>query len=446
MEKTERTTNNVILIYLLRYIDANTGKRSDTAHHFIYNLEDKKHNLQVLTNSRVVRVIFEDSRAVGVECATRKDFKDNNIGAQGTTNRNKVVYASRLVVLSSGAFGSPAILERSGIGSEEILKRVDIPQIVDLPGVGENYKGKVVILAKLLIHCANSLIDHNLCTSAYFASEDSDCLDEIFTGKEDAIRPYLPLPTSSVDAGVKLRPITPEDFEELGPSFKNVWNTNFDGLIVDPPGTKTFGIIFGLMYPRAVGYTHVTSGNNPWAPLKFKHGFLEDLSDVAVLRWCYKRGRELARRMKSFRGEILARHPKFSSSSETVALKNNDANPVSLIRTASGPIRTDSRSIVYSSEDNKAIDDYLGTCAMKPRADGGVVDSRLNVYGVQNLKVADMSIAPSNVGANTYNTALIIGSVNFPAESTDVHLNPNMNQREKAFLIIAEDLGIDVSD
>lgn len=35
---------------------------------------------------------------------------------------------------------------------------------------------------------------------------------------------------------------------------------------------------------------------------------------------------------------------------------------------------------------------------MKPEADHGVVDARLNVYGVTNLKVADMSIAPLNVG------------------------------------------------
>jgi alcohol oxidase len=35
---------------------------------------------------------------------------------------------------------------------------------------------------------------------------------------------------------------------------------------------------------------------------------------------------------------------------------------------------------------------------MKPEADQGVVDARLNVYGVTNLKVADMSIVPKNVG------------------------------------------------
>ena len=80
---------------------------------------------------------------------------------------------------------------------------------------------------------------------------------------------------------------------------------------------------------------------------------------------------------------------------------------------------------------------------MKPREQGGVVDERLNVYGVLNLKIAgtyptiaknlihiwtfffsfsDCSIAPSNVGANTYNTAIAIG--------------------EKAAVIIAEELGI----
>jgi len=76
---------------------------------------------------------------------------------------------------------------------------------------------------------------------------------------------------------------------------------------------------------------------------------------------------------------------------------------------------------------------------MKPRDQGGVVDERLNVYGVENLKVAgicfrlsselqninvsiDMSIIPENVGANTYNTAIAIG--------------------EKAAVIIAQDLGI----
>ena len=48
--------------------------------------------------------------------------------------------SSRLVVVSAGAMGSPAILERSGIGATDILARANVPQILDLPGVGENYR------------------------------------------------------------------------------------------------------------------------------------------------------------------------------------------------------------------------------------------------------------------------------------------------------------------
>ena len=49
--------------------------------------------------------------------------------------------ASRLVVLSAGAFGSSSILERSGIGSKDVLTRNNVEQLVDLPGVGEHYMG-----------------------------------------------------------------------------------------------------------------------------------------------------------------------------------------------------------------------------------------------------------------------------------------------------------------
>jgi alcohol oxidase len=39
---------------------------------------------------------------------------------------------------------------------------------------------------------------------------------------------------------------------------------------------------------------------------------------------------------------------------------------------------------------------------MKPREKGGVVDSKLNVYGTKGLKVADLSLCPDNLGTNTY--------------------------------------------
>ena len=144
----------VFIIISTRYIDIETGRRSDAAHHYIYN-QDRNKNLKILVRHLVVRVIFEyafiffdliiltyydfnhcsDTRAVGIE------YVDDTIGKAKGPSEPLVARASRLVVLSAGAFGSPAILERSGIGSNDLLTRNNIQQLVDLPGVGEHYMG-----------------------------------------------------------------------------------------------------------------------------------------------------------------------------------------------------------------------------------------------------------------------------------------------------------------
>jgi alcohol oxidase len=78
---------------------------------------------------------IRDQRAVGLEY--RNDPRTNPDGDSGI----HVIRASRMVVVSAGAFGSPAILERSGIGAKTVLGKNSVEQVVDLPGVGENYQG-----------------------------------------------------------------------------------------------------------------------------------------------------------------------------------------------------------------------------------------------------------------------------------------------------------------
>uniref|UniRef100_A0A0W0EUT2 Glucose-methanol-choline oxidoreductase N-terminal domain-containing protein n=1 Tax=Moniliophthora roreri TaxID=221103 RepID=A0A0W0EUT2_MONRR len=133
-----------------KYIDAVLGKRSDAAHRYIYN-QDHNKNLEVKDQ-------LDGNRAVGVE------YTDNEVGRdRGMASVHNVI-ADHLVILSAGAFGSPVILERSGIGSKELLQKLDIPVLVDLPGVGENDN------------------DHNLVFSGYYCSSDADTIDDIFRG------------------------------------------------------------------------------------------------------------------------------------------------------------------------------------------------------------------------------------------------------------------------
>jgi alcohol oxidase len=105
--------------------------------------------------------------------------------------------------------------------------------------------------------------------------------------------------------------------------------------------------------------------------------------------------------------ELAAGHPKFPEGSKVACAEIEE--PLSNVQ-----------SLVYSQEDDAAIEQWLrenvnttwhslGTCKMAPREQDGVVDARLNVHGVSGLKIADLSIPPENVGANTNNTALVIG-------------------------------------
>jgi alcohol oxidase len=111
-----------------------------------------------------------------------------------------------------------------------------------------------------------------------------------------------------------------------------------------------------------------------------------------------------------YRGELAIGHPKFSKDSQA-AVSSSESSPV----TQEGAVE----DIQYTAEDDKAIEQHLrenigttwhslGTCPMKSRDEGGVVDTNLNVYGTTGLKVIDLSIPPKNVGANTQITAYTI--------------------------------------
>jgi alcohol oxidase len=80
----------------------------------------------------------------------------------------KTVKANKLVVVTAGALGSPLILERSGVGNAEMLKKIGVPVVANVPGVGEAYQ------------------DHHLLLYPYKTSlPDGDTLDVILAGRKD---------------------------------------------------------------------------------------------------------------------------------------------------------------------------------------------------------------------------------------------------------------------
>ena len=79
--------------------------------------------------------LFSENRATGVAYTLNPLL--NPDGPRDT----HIVRATKLVLVSAGAFGSPGILERSGIGAKDVLSQAGVKQRVDLPGVGKDYQG-----------------------------------------------------------------------------------------------------------------------------------------------------------------------------------------------------------------------------------------------------------------------------------------------------------------
>jgi choline dehydrogenase-like flavoprotein len=407
----------------LQYVSPN-GERQGVANKYIMpRLEDENHSgLHVVVSTRVEKVLFdENKRAVGVVCR-----------ATSEGSKPREVKAKRQVVLSAGTFGSPTILQRSGIGSAELLNKAGVPLVVENSGVGENFQ------------------EHLLNLTAYHSDlKPEETMDALHLGKYDvpaAIANNDPfLGWTGMDTICQIRP-TDDEVAALGDDFKEkfskYWGSEPNKVMgalcalnsYDPPfhianmikfppsnhiyrypgvippelqGQQYFGTTAFATYPFSRGYIHIT-GPNDTDPIDFKTGFFEDEGnfDIKTMRYLYKTQREIVRRMALYRGEVAILHPAFPAGSSAGV--------------HSGPLTGDIKNLEYTKKDDDAIDEWvrktvgtawhgIGSCKMGRREKGGVVDGDLNIYGVEGLKVADLSIVGGNVAANTSSTALMIG-------------------------------------
>ena len=97
---------------------------------YLYPVMDRP-NLTVLSQALVLRLVFESSRAVGVD-----------VSYDGEVHRLR---ASVETIVSMGAINTPKLLMQSGVGDEAELKRFGIPVVQHLPGVGKNFQDHVLV-------------------------------------------------------------------------------------------------------------------------------------------------------------------------------------------------------------------------------------------------------------------------------------------------------------
>jgi choline dehydrogenase-like flavoprotein len=305
-------------------------------------------NLHVATHALGARVVFEGRRAVGVDY-----IQDNEL---------RRAHASREVVLCGGAINSPQLLLLSGIGPAEHLRALEIPVIVDLPGVGQN------------------LQDHIDIAVAYTCTEPIS-VGVVYAAAELEYRYFRKgsLASNGPEAGgfLKTRPGLPAP--DLQFHFSPGWSVGFGA---ERPAGHGFAIWPALVLPESRGYLRLRSPD-PMTPPLIQPNYLACDADMEVLVEGVKVARRLAatKAFAAFRG---------------AAIKPDDS------------IQSDEAIRAYVRANAGTVYHPAGTCKMG--ADGlAVVDAQLRVHGVERLRVADASIMPTVINGNTNAPAIMIG-------------------------------------
>ncbi|KAL8369878.1 hypothetical protein RB595_000299 [Gaeumannomyces hyphopodioides] len=378
-----------------RSIDARTWTRSTSASAY---LPLAGPGLKVQANSPVAKVDLR-RRNAGPHSKDRESLFE----ATGVTLADGTkLHARREVVLSAGAFHSPALLEASGVGQAGVLAAAGVPQLLELPGVGENLQDHIRVNNVYQLAEGFKSLDELRYNATYAAEQlalyragQQSALREpgsaiVFAtwaqaadGPQRAARLAALADEAAASASasvvVKKKAAMIKAADPTNPELEGIWSDSYSGAKGYPqPGTPLYGrdffsLLSGVMQPLSVGSVHLQPGQpSPTRPaIDFRY-FSARYDLAAVV--------EGARWMRRVAGTQPLQ-------SGVVA----EAEPgLDLL----GPDATDAQWEAWARQTMSSIFHPAGSCAMLPRRDGGVVDPALKVYGTANLRVVDASVMP----------------------------------------------------
>lgn len=324
------------------------GQR-ETAKTAFLDKASRRANLTIRTNTLVDRILFEETRAIGVLATDKTTF-----------------FAKREVIVTAGALASPAILQRSGIGDAGRLSELGIPVIADLHEVGRNlfeHRGLVI----------------------QWKAKDSESQNRELKGARlllNAIRYFLTrrgtLTAAAYELGAWFRLdggqgpldsqflLAPYTFDYAAPKLK----------VEDHGG---FNICLYPLRPSARGSVSIESAD-PAALPAIVPAFASDGNDIEHVIALIRKARE------------------FVAQSPLKDLIFEETRPGSQFQT-DAEIREAHRRLGFANYHAS------GTCRMG-KDDNSVVDPRLRVRGTTGLRVADTAIFPFMLAGNTQAPAM----------------------------------------
>lgn len=361
------------------------GFRHSVAKAFLDPIKNRK-NLHTLTLAHVAKILInpKTKTAYGVEYIRK--------------GKKHTVYAKKEVILSAGAFNSPQILMLSGIGPRDHLNELRIPVLQDL-AVGKNLHDHLTFVALtfkinsslsylpanvLTLHSINNWLNHG--KGPYTSLGGVEGIGYIKTNVSRVPFDYPDIELIFVGGALQ------SDFGIVNYKTMNIRDDIYDTVWRPIEGVPSWTIFPMLLHPVSTGYLKLRS-KNPFDHPLFYGNYLSDPEEqdldtlVASIRFIIKLSET-----KVFR--------KFGSTLHDTPIPGCEEHKFNSDEYWKCAVRTLSITLHHQ----------VGTCKMGPSSDPtAVVNNKLQVYGISNLRVADTSIIPFAITAHTNAPSIMIG-------------------------------------
>ena len=314
----------------------------------------KRPNLRVVTGALVDRLRIEGTHVRGIEflLGNERHFAESRVET----------------VLAAGSIGSPAILQRSGVGDAAMLGALGIPVTQNLPGVGSNLQDHLQLRSIFKISGIRSL---NLLANSWWG--------QAMMGLEYAWRRGGPLSMAPSQLGVFTRSDPSQATSNLEYHVQPLSLDKFGDPLHRFPA---FTASVCNLRPSSRGEVRISSSQPQDAPL-IAPRYLSTDEDRRIAADALR----LTRRIVA-QPALAPYHPQ-----EHLPGPGHD---------------TDEQLAVAAGAVGTTIFHPVGTCRMGSRDSGAVVDARLKLHGLQGLRVADASVMPTITSGNTNAPTMMI--------------------------------------
>lgn len=332
-------------------LTARKGRRWSTAVGYLREAR-RRSNLVVETNALASRILFEGRRAVGVEYR------------QGDVTRT--ARASGEVILAGGAFNSPQLMQLSGLGPADLLRAHGIDVTADMPGVGEDLQDHLQV--RIQYRCTEPITMNDVV---------NNWRQRIGAGMRYALFRKGLLAIGAGYAGGFFRTSANVATPDVQVHFI-IFSGEASGAALHPfPG---FIASICQLRPESRGFVRIKSAD-PAAPPAIQPRYLSDPIDRDTV----------VSGLKLLRGIM-----------EQPAMRHYIAEE----RVPGPQVTSDADLLAFARAAGTTVFHPTSTCRMGADANA-VVDERLRVRGIGNLRVVDASIMPTVVSGNT-NAAVIM--------------------------------------